>query len=314
MQKFNEELIGGVAVFDPDEPLSERSAIVQPVAFLDSTDWHSSWSVVNLGLRAKDFVRDSSGWKRLQMRGALSVAVSGSDEVSVVDSVSLDIGLGSENPGNDDLVALQRVERAGSVGSEHGAVRGRVLGVDITNPKNHHWKKSIPFPVGWFEDSLTIGYGWLLNPHVVNAGYIGGRPPLIHDVVAQGDSLLLFFQLTRVDPDLEGHFRTHVKLRFIREEEREWEVVLGKLYRLGKEPRESTQDADIVSAATEMGVVEMSSPAANVTFGARVPVVREGFYRIVAECHQTTGIDARPFALVIFNHVQIKEREKQAAR
>jgi hypothetical protein len=311
MQKFNEQLIGGVAIFDPDEPLSERSAIVQPVAILDSTDWQSSWSVINLGLRAKDFVRDSSGWKRLQMHGALSVATSGSDNPSLVDSVSLAIDLGREKPGGDDLVALQRVEKSGE---NHGEVRGRVLGVDIANPKDKHWKKSIPFPVGWFEDSLRLGYGWLLNPKVVNANYIGGRPPLIHDVVTQGDSLLLFFQLTRVDPDLEGRFRTHVKLRFIREEEREWEVVLSKLYRLGKEPLTSTGLPDVVSAAVELRLIQTSSANANVTFGAQVPAVREGFYRIVAECHQTTGADDRPFAIVIFSHVHIKEGENQVGR
>ena len=311
MRAFNEQLIGGVAVFDPDVPLNEGSVIARPVAILDSTDWQSEWTVANLGLRAKDFVRDSSGWKRLQMHGALSVATSGSDQPSLVDSVSLDMDLGREKPGREDLVALQRVEKPGG---DHGDVRGRALGVDISNPKDKHWKKSIPFPVGWSDGGLTIGYGWLLNPKVVNANYIGGRPPLIHDVVVQADSLLLFFQLTGVTSDLEGRFRTHVKLRFIRDEEREWEVILSKLYRLGKEPRGSTQGADIVSAAAEMGVVEMSSPAANVTFCTRVPSVREGRYKIVGECYRTTGTDPRPFAMIMFSDVQIKERENQAAK
>jgi hypothetical protein len=313
-RKFNEQLTGGVAVFDPDEPLDERSAIVQPVSIRDTTDWQSEWIVVNIGLRAKDFVRDSSGWKRLRMHGALSVAVSGSDLASVVDSVSLDIDLGREKPGRDDLVALQRVEKAVSAGGEYGAVRGRVLGIDITNPKNHHWKKSVPFPVGWSQDSVTIGYGWLLNPLVVNAGCIGGRPPLIHDVVARGDSLLLFFQLVGADSDPEGRFRTHVRLRFIREEERQTEITISRLYRLGTEPLTTPGACDVLSAATEVGMIETSSASSNVTFSAPVPVVDEGPYRIIAECHRTTGTDPHPFEMVIFSDVRIRQREIQAAK
>jgi len=314
LREFTRHLTGGVAVFDPDEPLNEHSAIVQPVSVLDSTDWRSRWSVINLGLRAKDFVRDSSGWRCVRARGALTIASSGSERATTLDSVSLDIDLGRQKPGKDDLVVLQKVEKLGLIDGDRGMIHGCVLGVDIANSKDHHWKKSIPFPVGWSNDSVTLGYGWLLNPEAVNVGCIGGRPPLIHDVVAKGDSLLLFFQLVGAASDPEGHFRTHVRLRFIKEEERKKEVILGKLYRLGTEPLASPGTLEVLPAATQLGMVETSSASSNVTFGTHVPVVHEGFYKIVVECHRTTGTDPRPFEMIIFDNIRIKESKIQAAK
>ncbi len=312
IQKFNEELIGGVAEFDPDEPLNERSVLARPVALRDTSDWESGWVVMNVGLRTKDFTRDSSGWKRIRVRGALTVLPTGDTKPIVSDSTCMDIDLGREKPGRDDLVVQQRVKKVPR-GDGERRVRGYVLGVDLVNSKDRHWKKSIPFPIGWSDDSVTVAYGWLLNDQAVDPACLGGRPPLIHDVIRQSDSLFLFFQLTGAGADLTGRFRTHIRLRFIRQETRAEEVTFSRLYRLGTEPLTRGGAAE-VSAATVLGMVETASANSNVTFGTMVPKVAKGTYKIVAECHRSVGVDPRPFELVIFDNIRIRPAAVQAAK
>ncbi|MBI5868764.1 MAG: hypothetical protein HZB43_10855 [candidate division Zixibacteria bacterium] len=309
MQKFNEQFVAGVAAFDLDEPLSDQSVTARPVAILDTSDWRSMWTVINLGLRETDFVRDSNGWNRMQVTGALTVSAGGSDNVLLLDSVVISLDLGLEKPGHDDLVALQKVGRV----EVSRATRECVAGIDLASPKNQHWKKSIPFPVGWTDDSLTVGYGWLLNPRVLNERCLGGRPPLVHDVIARGDTMMLFFQLMGAQPDIYGEFRTHVRLRFIREEEYRREVVLSKLYKLGTEPLGKSHSSDPLCAATVLGIISTDKANANVTFSAEVPLLKEGLYKIVVECHRTTGTDPLPFEMVILDNVRILGRANQAS-
>lgn len=312
MQRFNEQLIGGVAVFDPDLPLDEHSVLAKPVALRDTSDWESGWVVMNVGLRTKDFTRDSSGWKRIRVRGTLAVLPAGDTSPVLFDSTEMDVDLGREKPGRDDLVVQQRVKKVPR-GDGERRIRGYVLGVDLVNSKDRHWKKSIPFPIGWSDDSVTVAYGWLLNAQVVDPACLGGRPPLLHDVIQQGDSLFLFFQLTDAGADLTGRFRTHIRLRFIRQETRAEEVTFSRLYRLGTEPLTRGGDAE-VSAATVLGMVETASANSNVTFGTMVPKVAKGTYKIVAECHRSVGVDPRPFELVIFDNIRIRQAPAQAAK
>ncbi|MBI5868763.1 MAG: hypothetical protein HZB43_10850 [candidate division Zixibacteria bacterium] len=309
---LNEELISGVAVQDTLPPLRESAVTIQPVSMFDTADWRSTWTVINVGLRARDFIFDSSGWKSLRVRGAVSVRPSGAGSPTALDSIRAALDLGRQKTPRNDLVVLQKIVRDDASASSVG-IRERVLGVDIAAGKKRHWKKSILYPVGWIGDSVSVGFGWLLNPRVLDNGYLGGRPPLVQNLIAPGDSLVLFFQLTGTSPHEAQRYRTHVRLRFIREEDRKWEVVLSELYRLGKEPLDSRGGKDITAAATQVAVLETPSANANVTLGTYVPDVRDGHYRIVGECYQTSGGDARPFALVIFDGIQIKRRDHRAS-
>ncbi len=310
---LNEELISGVAVQDTLPLLRESAVTIQPVSIFDTADWRSTWTVINVGLRARDFVCDSSGWKSLRVWGAVSVQPSGADLPTALDSIRAALDLGRQKTPRNDLVVLQKIVRDDQLASAV-RIRERVLGADIADGKNRHWKKSILYPVGWSDDSVTIGYGWLLNPRVTNARSFGGHPPLVHDVVAPGDTLMLFFQLVGVQPDIEGRFRTHLRLRFLREEEHKREVVLSRLYRLGTEPMGATISADVLSASTVLGMITTNNSNSNVTFRTQVPVVKEGSYKIVVECHRTTGTDPRPFEMVILDRVQIIDREVRAGR
>ncbi len=310
LQKFDEQLIAGVAAFDSDKPLTDKSACAQAVSILDTTDWRTEWLVINLGLRVRDFrVRTDSG-SGFHAAGRITVTPLDAAEPVVQDSLALDRDLGGAADGDDDLLAIQRIKRRWRTDTDSVVRHAFVLGVDIVNGKNRHWKKAIRFTVPQAEDTARVAYGWLLNGAVEDPAYLGGRPPLIPSVVHVGDTIHLFFQLTDVRADAGGRYRMHVHLRFIREMERADTVSVGELTVVGPHPKPMGKPELPAGPPASIATVEILGPNGNATLAMPVPRCSKGLYKIVGDCYQAAGDADRPYAMIVFDNILVQKKIK----
>ncbi|GAB4324916.1 MAG: hypothetical protein Kow0074_18300 [Candidatus Zixiibacteriota bacterium] len=276
--------VDGLTVIDKDRPIDANSAIAEAFAVIDDSDCLRAGIAINLGVRIGDFLDDSVDPPLFRLSGHIALRNFATD--SIIRSIPLDktISLASGESNDDDLATIQEV--VWLEGADPGSSNS-VVGLDLINPDDHHWKRSIEvFPRVSTERS-SLSHSWLVAAPRPSGRFIGGWVPATGVAVSPGDSITILCFLEQ-DHDLQPRQRDiHAEFAFRRIADADLDVEIGRLYRLGEEPTaEALTKLDPPDAIVALQF--QAPPGCHyLPVRIRIPQLRSGNYRIIGELRNT---------------------------
>ncbi len=306
LRKSRQYAVEGLTIVDGDPAIDERSASAHAFAIVDDSTCLRPGLAVNVGVRLADFLDESVSPPRFHVQGEIAVRDFTSDDILQTIPINHELRLSSE-PGANDLASLQEIIW---LNDDVLTNRQTVVGVDLVNPEDHHWKRSIDILPRMTTKRTILSHSWLVTTPRPASTYLGGWVPAMGTPVLAGDSIAILCLLQSTT----GHDTTtrdvYAEFSFYRIRKSDLAVELGRLYRLGEEHLDP--DREIINPP-EATVIKQLTVAADCHYRAvhlALPSLREGHYRIVGEL-RTVNPEDELIQIVVIPRVVITSSRAQ---